>query len=664
MTINKQRMAELLAAVKAKKSVPAPAPATAPVPPPPSIHKLHPEDSMIAKTGGFTTPAPAPIPEPPPSTTKTTGGIDIAALKARLAEKAAKKATAERASFKSSEQRWTERAEKIANIPPLIMVDEKETEEFKEQVDKLEKLKEVSTSAVHTSIDGSTVIEYNAEQQQFVDTVTTGESAVLIGAAGSGKTTCTQGAVSSLIQTGKVPVLQSEDHKHLISGSPGILIVAYTRRAVNNIKKVLPADLKKNCITIHKLLEYQPVYYEVDDPVTGETKKTMSFEPTRNNTNPLPSTIHTIVIEESSMVSVELHQLMLNALPHKVQFIYIGDIQQLPPVFGSAILGFKMLELPVIELTQIYRQALESPIIRLAHRILSGKPIPAKEYKEWNVPNKLTIHPWKKKIHPDLAVMTLDKFFIAAIENNAYSPEEDMILIPFNKACGTIELNKHIANYLARKRGETTYEVMAGFNKHYFSVGDKVLYDKEDAEIIEISYNNSYTGAKVQPESKHLDYWGHNPNLKNERFTSHGTMSEQDIELLLNAVASEEDRVTQASHKLTLRLQDSEAVITVDKASEVNTLIHAYALTVHKAQGSEWRKVFAIFHQSHATMLQRELLYTDITRAKEELYIICEPETFTKGIKSQRIKGNTLAEKAEWFKGKVEDKLNYDDLRG
>lgn len=59
-------------------------------------------------------------------------------------------------------------------------------------------------------------------------------------------------------------------------------------------------------------------------------------------------------------------------------------------------------------------------------------------------------------------------------------------------------------------------------------------------------------------------------------------------------------------------------------------------------------------------MLQRELLYTAVTRAKEELYIICEPETFTKGIQSQRVKGNTLAEKAEFFKGKIANGESYD----
>ena len=54
-------------------------------------------------------------------------------------------------------------------------------------------------------------------------------------------------------------------------------------------------------------------------------------------------------------------------------------------------------------------------------------------------------------------------------------------------------------------------------------------------------------------------------------------------------------------------------------------------------------------------MIYRELMYTAVTRAREELYIICEPESFTKGINSQRIKGNTLAEKAEYFKGRIDN---------
>lgn len=514
---------------------------------------------------------------------------------------------------------------------------------------KVSKRSEISTQAV--GMHGE-AITYNSKQQEFIDLVASGKSCVLLGAAGTGKTTCSKGANAALIANGSLPILQTDGHKHLTPGSPGVIITSYTRRAVNNIRKVQSNDLKDNCVTVHKLLEYRPEYYEIEDPETGETRKTMRFEPSRCATNPLPDTIHTIEVEEGSMLSVELFNELVAAINHKVQWIFIGDIQQLPPVFGSAILGFKMLELPVVELTEVYRQALESPIIRLAHRILSGKPIPVEEYEDWKYEGQLTLHPWKKKLHPDRAALTLAAFFTGAIDKGIYNPDNDMILIPYNKACGTIELNNHIANHLARKREAITYEIMAGFNRLYFSVGDKILYDREDAEIIEIHLNPAYSGGRVQPSSKHLDYWGHNPKIAEERsFDSFG--DDVDIDFLLDQVSTSEDRVTQSSHRLVIRLLDSASEVSVSKASEVNSLLLAYALTVHKAQGSEWNMVYLCLHQSHATMLQRELLYTAVTRAREELYVICEPESFTKGIVSQRIKGNTLAEKAEWFKGKI-----------
>lgn len=500
-------------------------------------------------------------------------------------------------------------------------------------------------------------ITYNKEQQELVDIASSGKSCVLIGAAGTGKTTCMQGATQALIESGRVPILRADGHKYLTDGTPGVIIIAYTRRAVNNIKLALPGDLKPNAITAHKLLEFAPEFFDVIDD-EGNTKKSMRFLPSRHEGNPLPNSIHTIVVEESSMLSCELYEQINNALAHPVQWIFLGDINQLPPVFGSAILGFKLLELPVVELTQVYRQALESPIIRLAHRILSAKPIPSKELDSWKEEGKLTLHPWKKKISPDDAVRTLAAFFKQAYDNNIYDVECDTILIPYNKACGTDELNKHIANHIARKHQRVTYEVVAGFNKHYFSVGDKVLYDKEDAEIIDIGENAGYSGARFQPCSRNLDYWGHNPKAMEEYKQAQANYTEGDFEhdmdFLLEQVEANEDRVRQASHIITLRLAATDQTVSIETASEVNSLLHAYALTIHKSQGSEWRKVYLCFHQSHATMMQRELLYTAVTRAKEELYIICEPDTFVKGINRQRIKGNTLAEKAEYFKGKLD----------
>lgn len=495
------------------------------------------------------------------------------------------------------------------------------------------------------------LITLNSKQSHFVELSGNGESCVLIGAAGTGKTTCQKAVGQNLILSGKAGILNGEGHKYLQSGTPGIVIVAYTRRAVANIKRNMSEDLQDNCITIHKLLEYQPIYYTVMDEVSGEEKTKMVFEATRGPGRPLSASIKCIIFEESSMLGTDLYKEVIDACPHNPQQIFLGDIQQLPPVFGPAILGFKLLELPVVELTEVYRQALESPIISLAHRILSGVGIQAQEFPKWKFPGKLTLHPWKKKIDALNALQTAGQFFKAAEENGVYSPEEDIILIPFNKSFGTDELNKIIANHLAKKSGREVHEVIAGFQRLYFSIGEKVLYDKEDATILKIESNPAYSGAPYQIPSKTLDYWGHDPVAH----TRDSDSSDEAVDFMLNQVATAqgEDRVKVASHIITLRMNDSDQEVKVQTAGDLNAMLLGYCLTVHKSQGSEWRKVFFICHQSHATKLQRELLYTAVTRAREELYVICEPETFVNGIKSQRVKGNTLTEKAEYFKGKA-----------
>jgi len=181
------------------------------------------------------------------------------------------------------------------------------------------------------------------------------------------------------------------------------------------------------------------------------------------------------------------------------------------------------------------------------------------------------------------------------------------------------------------------------------------LYDREDAIILDIYPNPSYTGVPPQRESTYLDYWGHTSKNDNTSVSGDGDSSEEDIDFILGQVAaSDEDRVTQSSHHIKLRMQDSDSEKTITKAAEVNALILGYALTTHKAQGSEWDKVFLLMHNSHATMLCREHIYTSVTRAKKELFIICEADTFVRGIKSQRIKGDTLEQKALYFRGKLE----------
>lgn len=526
----------------------------------------------------------------------------------------------------------------------------------------------------------------NEKQQQFADLVATGQDCVLIGAAGTGKTTCMRQVTQMLMNSGRIGMLGS-DTKYLSGSSPGAVIVAFTRKAVNNIRKAVDERLKKNTITIHKLLEFAPEKYQIEDPdKPGTFKWTMKFEPRRNADNPLPSSLKFIAHEESSMESVWLYNLRAEAMPHAYQEVFLGDIQQLPPTFGLAILGFKMLELPVVELTEIHRQAQGSPITRLAWKLLEGNPlqfnptvkritikhpVTGKPVERNTVPalqaleqeseaGTVIFQPWQKKLNSDNALITIVRQFCQWTDSSYYNPQEDIILCPYNVSFGTIEINKGIAQHLGFKRQAIVHEVIAGFNKHYLAVGDRVLYDKEDAFIIDIARNSNYLGTAPTAASTHLDRWGimQEKLSDTEEMQRHIEESELELEALEAFMQSSvEDRVQAASHVVILRMAGDDEIdfvpVELDASAEINALLGGYAITVHKAQGSEYEKVFIALHNSHAKMVSRELLYTAVTRARSFLHIICETDTFFKGVSSQRIGGDTWEAKAEKFKGKM-----------
>lgn len=516
-------------------------------------------------------------------------------------------------------------------------------------------------------------LEQNAEQTAYIKLCLQGKNCILIGAAGTGKTTVQGIAAHIMMHSGKLsPISAGHSTKYLVEGLPGVAIVSFTNRAVNNIRYKMPKDLQPHCVTIHKLLEFAPVWYEVEDPDNpGEYYKSMRFEPQRNKFNPLPSSLRRIVIEESSMVETGLFAQLLDACPHDVQIILLGDLNQLPPVFGSAILGFKMLEWPIVELTKIFRQAAKSPIISFAWDIKNGvtldpmKAVDPTNPKRYiipsfvakNVEDKLHIRQWQKKLSDTEALFTAVSFFNKLHDAKEYDPDEDIILIPFNKAFGSIELNNGISQHLGEKRGAIVHEVIAGFKKYYLAVGDKVMYQKEDAYIEDIVANAEYLGKPYQKASKTLDRWGQQQVAADAGYADTLSTSDDMDKFLETAVSNleNEDRSTVASHTVVLRRCADNVELELDAAGEINNIIGGYAITIHKAQGSEWRKVFCVFHHTHATMLQRELLYTAVTRARESLYILCEPNTFERGVLSQKIKGTTLAEKAEYFKGKQDE---------
>ena len=541
-------------------------------------------------------------------------------------------------------------------------------------------------SIIHDLSKGITL---NTEQQKFVSLVAQGRSCCLVGAAGTGKTTAVKQAITNLLSTKSIPTIKVPTGNHsnpkLLQGLEGIVGCAFTRKAVANLKANFPDRLHPHCMTIHALLEFAPVFYKTFDD-DGNLVSTMRFEPTRNRLNPLPTELSTIVIEESSMVGTDLFKQLMDAIPpnHPIQLVFLGDINQLSPVFGDAILGYKLLELPTIVLTQVYRQALESPIIRLAHRILSGKQIlypelsmEEKDGGQWQVKDKLTILNWKPKTSDVQAEITALAYLKKEYLANNYDPFNDMVICPFSKHFGTINLSKGIANFMDEKFAIHPTEVIGGFVKKYFAIGDLVLFQNEEYIITKINRNAMYRG-KIQPNTDVIfDRFGNIKGTKKGKDSTDAydtsSIPKTADEIIDSIIANAEDEVTDnASHVIYLAKPDAleqylaaghtmdtiPKTISIDSRGQVNNLTLAYATTCHKAQGLESKRVFILTHKCHNILLNREWLYTAVTRAKETLTILCERDAFIGGINRQQIKGTTLEEKAEYFKGKQLNKAS------
>jgi ATP-dependent exoDNAse (exonuclease V) alpha subunit len=533
---------------------------------------------------------------------------------------------------------------------------------------------------------------WDANQQSAIHNGLSGKSFCLIGAAGTGKTTTLKGLVNSLMLNNILPPFTSAaETKWLKAGKPGIVLCSFTNMAVRQIAKHFSKDI--TTITAHKLLEFQPIFYDVigDD---GLPKTTMRFEATRNKFNKLPAELRTIVVDEATMLQENIVQQIMDALPFpdRVQWIFLGDLNQLPPVYGNGILGRKLLTLPVVELTNIYRQALLSPIITLATQLKNGSDVAVtnKVILDNGEHGKVTIHPWSKPLHWDdsathAGALTLAANHMkAAINAGNFNPFTDMILCPYNVNFGVVELNSRIAHHLAVQRNAVVHEVIAGFNKHYYAVGDKVLVQKREAIITKIQKNRSYFGKRpLNPDTHRIDRWGGSERIKGSDL-DFDKEDDFDIDAVLSSLTSSmnsevEDRKTVSSHQIFVRFKtsipiaewkstdsladnndpDYEETI-LESASEVNEMLFSYAITVHKSQGSEWPKVYLLLHSSHHAMCSRELVYTAVTRAAKELYIICEPDrpgrigTLTKASRNPRLVGNTLEQKLASLRIKFE----------
>lgn len=509
---------------------------------------------------------------------------------------------------------------------------------------------------------------YNEKQQRAIDVAASGKSLVLTGPAGSGKTTTLKGIVNKLIDMGHLGQLHGGTHKYLpIAGGPGIVLTAFTNKAVENIKKHLSADLQRHCITIHKLLEFEPTEDPVTDPETGKTKRNFRFEPARDRNNPLSSSIKVIIIDEASMVGVDLWNLLVAALPHKVQIIFVGDIQQLPPVFGKSIFIHAMQRgIETVELTEVHRQAKESPILSLAHRILDGKMIPAPQLEEWNIDKSATgmgqtiMRVWKKSYGPDAATILMQKTLCKEIDAGNFNPEKDVVLTLFNDNFGVNSFNTAIASHYAAKLNAEVWEIFASTSKIYLRIGERVLVNKVEHRVVDIKKNPAYTGKHTRKPSNTMDYSGverDRSKMGVDAYDDGGLPDGEDaidfIDSVLESMESTTDGDSPArragSHIVKVRSVETGYERELRASGDLIEMKLGYALTVHKSQGSEYDTVYFVTHKCQQFALFRELLYTAVTRAKNRLVAMCEPSTFVAGINTQRLVGKTIEEKIAGF---------------
>ncbi|MGG0667531.1 ATP-dependent RecD-like DNA helicase [Lederbergia citrisecunda] len=396
-------------------------------------------------------------------------------------------------------------------------------------------------------------VNYAETQVAAIEKALHSPAMILTGGPGTGKTTVIRGLVEvyaelhGLSLDPKVYVEKEETFP--------IVLAAPTGRAAKRMSEStgLPA------MTIHRLLGFNG--QEKEDAIGKEVEGRL------------------IIIDEMSMVDTWLAHQLLKALHDEIQVLFVGDQDQLPPVGPGQVLK-DMLEsgkIPVVELTEIYRQSAGSTIIEMAHMIKNA---------EWT---------------DDITRKTTDRSFIKAsgdqilkvveqVVKNAISKGHHIkniqVLAPMYKGPAGIDgLNKMIQQ-MVNPPGPDRKEV--AFGEVVYRIGDKVL------QLVN------------QPES----------NVFN------GDMGE-----VISIIKAKE-----TIDKKEMMIVSYDGIEVEYERNDLNQITLAYCCSIHKSQGSEFPIVVMPVVRGYRKMLRRNLLYTGITRAKNFLILCGEPEEFKIGI--------------------------------
>ncbi len=331
----------------------------------------------------------------------------------------------------------------------------------------------------------------------------------------------------------------------------------------------------KKAFTIHRLLEAQM------NLETGQ----LFFA--KDQDSPLPA--DAVIVDETSMVDIALMSALLAALRSDCRLVLVGDPDQLPSVGPGIVLDHLLRSqvIPSVCLTEIFRQAQESAIVMNAHEVNRGI-IP-------KLDNRNADFFCLKRNDAVRTVDTIVELCLKRLpENMGIPPDQIQVLSPTRKnGAGTTELNRALQNALNPHQEGKKEQV---FGRYTFREGDRVMQIKNNYDIM---WENHETGEK--------DIGVFNGDI--------GTI---------------------------LRISGEGVMVSFDgrealySTQELNELEPAYAVTVHKSQGSEYRAVILSLCEVSPNLLVRSVLYTAITRARELFIVVGEEELLNKMVENDR----------------------------
>ena len=351
-------------------------------------------------------------------------------------------------------------------------------------------------------------------------------------------------------------------------------LAAPTGRAAKRLTEVTGQEAS----TIHRLLGAGM------DPHSGE----LFFS--KNEEDPLK--VDAVIVDEMSMVDVLLLHSLLKAIPQRARLILVGDPDQLPPV-GPGFPFSDMLRaktLPTVRLTEIFRQAQESLIVMNAHSVNAGNMPELRNRK-----SDFFFLPCRSE---EEAAQTIQGLCQVRLPKNMGIPASDIqVLSPTKKGgAGTVYLNKLLQAALnppsPDKKEKALGEIL-------FREGDRVMQIKNNYDILWKKTDSSMVGAGI-----------FNGDV--------GIIQSIDMNLEIVTVIFD-DRVAEYDFTQLIELEP------------------AYAMTVHKSQGSEYRAVVVSAWNASPYLLSRSILYTAITRARELLIIVGREETIAQMVNNAKI---------------------------